>query len=357
MTVNPPQHIQPRCVPNGYDVGRLAGVSQSAVSRALRPGGGVSEKTRQKVVEAAKQLGYFPNHLARAMITRQTSVIAIVISGATTIYYPEVLGKLCDAIAARNCRAMVFIVDADGIGATSIDAIVSQRVDAAITLVSLSSIQIDLLNRFGIRLICYNRDSPNHVMNAVTCDHRRSGRDVAIHLMELGHKACAIIAGPNQSSVSSERIDGVKAARFSNAARYTDAYSLLISCTETGDYSYESGLAATRAFEKLPQLPQAIVACNDAMAAAAIDVVRLEWGLVIGRDVSVVGFDGAAYGGWNSYQLTTVLQPVERLCAAAVDMSVNINAQKHGERRIFNTSLRIGATTGSPALCQDVFNH
>lgn len=326
--------------PNGADVAQLAGVSQSAVSRALRPGGSASAQVRAKVAAAAEKLGYRPNHLARAMTTRQTSVIAVVMSGATTVYYPEVLRELCHAIAAQGCRAMVFMADGPGDQAAAVDAMASYRIDAAITLVSLAAEHLKLLQRHEIHVVFYNREGLNNGRNAVTCDHRASGRDAALHLLELGHRRCAIVAGPDGSWVSSERIAGIVSARSSDGA------GLSILASVRGDYSYDSGRDAVHAVMTGVDAITALIACNDAMAAAAVDVLRQHYGRSVPDDVSVVGFDGTEFGNWDAYRLTTVRQPLARLCAAAVEMLTAENAFDEGERRVFNAVLIPGATTG-----------
>ena len=326
--------------PTGADVADLAGVSQSAVSRALRPGGSASLKVRAKVAAAAATLGYRPNHLARAMTTRQTSVIAVIMAGTTTVYYPEVLRELCHAITTQGCRAMVFMIDTPQDVATAIDAMASYRIDAAITLVSLAPEHIDLLRSNAIRLVFYNREGLDGGPNVVTCDHRAAGRDAALHLMALGHRSCAIIEGPANSWVSTERVIGIRSARDPHSAR------LDILSRQVGDYSYDSGLAAARLLEPVAERITAIIACNDAMAAAAIDVAHRAWSYQIPERLSVIGFDGTAFGSWEAYRLTTLLQPVARLCQAAVDMLTTSGDFSDGERRAIDATLRQGSSTG-----------
>ncbi|MCZ6854509.1 MAG: LacI family DNA-binding transcriptional regulator, partial [Gammaproteobacteria bacterium] len=77
-----------------YDVARIAGVSQSAVSRCFKPGASASKKMRARVKKVAKELGYQPNAIARSLITRRSNMVAVVISQQTNLYYPEVLVEL-----------------------------------------------------------------------------------------------------------------------------------------------------------------------------------------------------------------------------------------------------------------------
>ncbi|MGB0495799.1 MAG: LacI family DNA-binding transcriptional regulator, partial [Kangiellaceae bacterium] len=77
-----------------YDVAKAAGVSQSAVSRVFRPGLSVSKKTREKVIATANKMGYRPNAIARMLITKQSGMVAVIISSLANVTYPEVLSQL-----------------------------------------------------------------------------------------------------------------------------------------------------------------------------------------------------------------------------------------------------------------------
>lgn len=235
---------------------------------------------------------------------------------------------------------MVFMVDDRQSEATAIDAMASYRIDAAIALVSLSDDHLALLRHNAIRLVYYNREGPENGPDVVTCDHRAAGRDAALHLLALGHRRIAVIEGPASSWVSAERVSGIRAARDS------DGNALEIVQAVAGDYTYESGLETMRQLGPVAGRISAIIACSDAMAAAAVDVVTQDWKLAVPRNVSVVGFDGTAFAQWRAYQLTTLLQPVARLCRAAVEMLTASDQFGGGERRTIDAALRQGLSTG-----------
>ncbi len=94
-----------------YDVARVAGVSQSAVSRAFRPGLSVSDKTKAKVMKAAKKLGYKPNAIARMLITQRSGMVAVIISSISNLVYPELLSRVTDQLSARGVRVLLFTLD------------------------------------------------------------------------------------------------------------------------------------------------------------------------------------------------------------------------------------------------------
>ncbi|MEO9496143.1 MAG: LacI family DNA-binding transcriptional regulator, partial [Vibrio splendidus] len=99
-----------------YDVAREAGVSQSAVSRVFRPGLSVSAKTRKKVMDAANKMGYRPNAIARMLITKQSGMIAVIVSSRANENHPQVLSQVSKQLAERNKRVLLFILDeAEGV--------------------------------------------------------------------------------------------------------------------------------------------------------------------------------------------------------------------------------------------------
>ena len=103
-----------------YDVAREAGVSQSAVSRVFRPGLSVSAKTREKVTAVANKMGYRPNAIARMLITKQSGMVAVIVSSRANENYPEVLSQVSKQLAARNKRVLLFTLDdAEGVDAST----------------------------------------------------------------------------------------------------------------------------------------------------------------------------------------------------------------------------------------------
>ena len=94
-----------------YDVARLAGVSQSAVSRCFRPGASISDGMRKRVLSAARKLGYAPDAIARSLTTRRSNLIGVIISSLTNLFYPEVLSELNARCLERNVHLMLFTIN------------------------------------------------------------------------------------------------------------------------------------------------------------------------------------------------------------------------------------------------------
>lgn len=312
-----------------YDVAKLAGVSQSAVSRAFRKGASVAPNTRDRIMKAAKQLGYQPNAFARGLITKKTHLIAVIISNLTNLNYPEVLAELTQRLSHEGNRVLLFSLAAE----SDVDEVLEQvwpyRVDGAIVAARLDDEQIHQFNDRGIPIILYNRVGDTAPAASVCCDSASGERELVRLLLSSGHRSFGIIAGPPDSYVGEERLD---------AARKTLLQAGIEPHFVRGRFDYESGVQGFRVLmEQSGNMPDAVVCTNDAMAIGAIDCARNFYNLSIPDDISIVGFDGVGPASWAGYQLTTIRQPVRRMTQAAVAMLMEriANPGMVPEQRLF----------------------
>ena len=296
-----------------YDVARRAGVSQSAVSRCFKPGASVSKKMRTRVMKAAEDLSYQPNLIARSLITRRSNMVAVVISQQTNLYYPEVLVQLSQRFSERGVRVLLFTLEHESDIDVLLNQIFQYQVDGVVEAARLSGEQIDLIERRGIPLVFYNRSLKDRRVNAVCCDQTEGERWLVNRLVEAGHESFGLISGPEDSAVSMERTQG--------ALERLKELNIESVTVVPGDYSYESGASGLLELKrKLGELPDAVVCANDVMAIGCMDAARFRLGVKVPAELSVVGFDGVGPAQWQSYDLTTVRQPVRRMTEAAVSM-------------------------------------
>jgi len=155
-----------------YDVARVAGVSQSAVSRAFRPGLSISAKTKKKVMNAAKKLGYKPNAIARMLITQRSGMVAVIISAISNLIYPELLSRVTEQLSSRGMKVLLFTLDS----ADHLDELLEQiwtfQVDGVIALTAhFDHRNIALFEDHHIPVVLYNRQVPEHPVNTVCVDH------------------------------------------------------------------------------------------------------------------------------------------------------------------------------------------
>jgi len=322
-----------------YDVARLAGVSQSAVSRCFKAGASVSEKTRAKVMQAANELGYQPNAIARGLITRRSNIVAVITTEATTLSYPEVLSKLNSEFESHGVHILLFTLHSE----SDVDHVLNQvwqyQVDGIIAAAQFSSTQIEACINRDIPLIFFNRVYPDISVSSVCCDHAEGERLLIGGLVDQGRRNFVVMAGPKDSAVSTARTQGAVA----HLERVNASYQTL-----QGDYSYQTAydLIASNISENKTDRPDAIVCANDVMAMGCIDALRNTHGLSVPSDVAVVGFDGVGPGRWQSYNLTTIAQPLDRMVEAAVTMLLERvdDPSLPAEKRLFAGHLVIGSS-------------
>lgn len=298
--------------PTSYDVAKLAGVSQSAVSRCFRPGSSIAPKTRARVLAAAQALGYHPNAMASGLITKRSNLVAVLISNLTNLYYPEVLAEITRRLSDRGIRVLLFTLQTESDADATLDQVWRYRVDGAIVAARLSAPQLRDFAKHGVPIVLYNRVGEGEAVASVCCDSIGGERQLIDRLVAAGHRHFGIIAGPDDSYVSQERVRGAQ-QRLQELGHEPTIVA--------GAFDYASGEAGLRdLLEKTGRKLDALICANDLMAIGAIDGARNGLGLRVPEELSIVGFDGVAPAMWSSYQLSTVRQPVRRMAEAAVSM-------------------------------------
>jgi DNA-binding LacI/PurR family transcriptional regulator len=295
------------------DVARLAGVSQSAVSRVFTPGASASASTVAKVHRAADQLGYRPNPLARAMITGKSRIIGLVVAYLDNQFYPIALERLSKALQARGYHVLVFMAANahDEVGTVARE-LIDYQVDGLITAsVAVSNDLTDRCAAAGIPVVMFNRGQDGSGHSSITSTNLVGGARVADFLLAGGHRRIAHIAGWEGSSTGRDRQRGFIAALAAQGAAPVAVID--------GMYDRDRAAEVTRQLMSGPQPPDAIFVGNDHMAFAVMDTLRGELGLRVPHDVSVVGYDDVPLASWAAYDLTTVRQPVNRMVEATVD--------------------------------------
>lgn len=302
-------------------VAKLAGVSQSAVSRVFS-GASASPATAKKVKKAAKQLGYRPNVLARAMITGKSRIIGLLVAYLDNQFYPEALERLSNALQAEGYHILIFTVpnSTDGIEGVVQD-LLDYQVDGIIAAsVSMSSSLTELCVKAGIPVVLFNRGQPGRGLSSVTSANIKGGRMATQALIDTGHKRIAHIAGWAGSLTGRDRQQGFELA-MSNAG--LAPFAII-----DGMFKRDIAAATARQLMTGDTRPDAIFVGNDHMAFAVMDEIR-QMGFSIPDDISIIGYDDVPLASWKAYDLTTVRQPVNRMVEATIETLLSsINEQE-----------------------------
>jgi DNA-binding LacI/PurR family transcriptional regulator len=291
--------------PSAHDVARLAGVSQAAVSRAFTPGASIATATRDKVFEAARTLGYRPNLIARSLIKGKSGIVGVVIGNSRYPFFQAVLAAMSERLSRHAKHILIYTAEGSAPADPQVEELLKFRVEAVLLMsATLSAKLTGQCQREGVPLIGFTH--PPKVapwLSAVTGDDLGGGARIAEHLLQQGYRSLAVIAGRPDASASY--------AREAGFTRYLAEQGLTPPVREFGHFRREGAIEATRTLLSRTSRPDAIFCENDDMALAAIEVARFEFGLVIGRELGVVGFDDVEQASWPSFDLTTYSLPVE----------------------------------------------
>lgn len=311
------------------DVARLAGVSQSAVSRVFTPGASVSSKMAEKVQAAALELGYRPNILARSLITGRSKIIGLVVAYFENQFYPEAVEKLSKSLQAEGYHVLIFMAT---LTADNVDQLLEELLDYQVDGIVMASVSMssELTTRChneGVPVVLFNRSQDDERLSAVTSDNLAGGQRVAEFLVAGGHKRISYVAGWEGASTQRDReygfLKGLEEAGVSLFSR------------EVGNFHFDLTQEAARRMFSKPDLPDAVFVANDHMALAVMETIRSEFDLRVPEDVSIVGYDDVGLASWPSFLLTTVRQPSNRMVDATVTTLIgHINAGEISPRRV-----------------------
>ncbi|GGB09456.1 LacI family transcriptional regulator [Allosediminivita pacifica] len=295
------------------DVAALAGVSQSAVSRAFSPGAVIAEATREKIFEAANKLNYVPNSFARGLSTRRSNIVALVLGNRDNPFYMMALHEFSRKLGAIGRQALVFAVEREENSDRALMEVLQYQVDGVVlTSAHMSTRMTAMCHDRGIPVVSFNRILPSLETPSVSCDNRNGGKILGEAFLAAGARSFAVLAGDANGSTSNDRVrgftDAVLAAGLpGDSIRLFEAHS-----------TYEGGAAATREMIEGGFRPDAIFGIADVIAMGAIDELTYRYQLRVPEDVMVAGFDNIPESGRLPYRLTTIEQPV----AAMVERTI-----------------------------------
>lgn len=315
-------------------VARKAGVSQSAVSRVFSPGASASAEMTAKVQQAANELGYRPNILARSLITGKSKIIGVVVAYLENQFYPQALEKLSLALQQQGFHVLVFMATMTD---DNVDQLLDELLDYQVEgiIMASASMSSDLARRCrksGVPVVLFNRRQDDETLSAVTSNNILGGRKVAQFLIAGNHQRIAHIAGWEGASTQRDRELGF--------ITELQQQGVPLFNREVGNYHFESAQQAARAMfspenTKGRPTPDAVFVGNDHMALAVMECIRDEFGLRVPEDVSIVGYDDVDLASWPSFSLTTIRQPLNRMVSETVNTLVNnINDSASASSRI-----------------------
>ena len=293
--------------PTINDIARLAGVSKKTVSRVINRSPLLNPETREKVEKVIRDTAYVPNPQARALALGRNFLIALIHDNPNSQMILNMQQGILEAL--RNTDFELVVRPVDRGSATMLDDVrsflVRQRMFGVVLLPPIS--ENDQLARLCDEVGCrYVRmgsavlDDPEHM---VASNDRDAVIEAMRYLIAQGHRRIGLVAGPNGFRSARERREGFEFALAEAGI------SLPRSLIADGQYTFESGIAATQGLLDVSPPPTAIFSCNDEMAAGVLFAARVR-GLSVPEDLSIIGFDDTPIAARVWPPLTTVRWPI-----------------------------------------------
>ena len=326
------------------DVAQRAQVSTTTVSHVVNRTRRVDPATAARVEAAIEELGYRPNALARSMRRGQTHTVGIVVPDIANPFFGHLARALEDAMFEAGYSAIICNSDGDRRKeAQYIDALLSRQVDGLLLIAASQSTEgMHALLRTGRPVVIVDRELDDLDVSQVMVENRRGGYLAGRHLLELGHRDIGVVAGPGGLGTSARRLDGFRQALDEEGVELDPER------VHRGDFRAASGRAATETWLHSTSPPSAVFAENDLMAIGVLAAAHAA-GLDVPSDLSVVGFDGIAFGADVTPPLTTIAQSISDVGATAVELLLERLQDAAPPRRVeLPVALLVRGSSGAP---------
>lgn len=291
-----------------YDVSVLAGVSLATVSRVMNKNTNVSEKTKQKVLDAMAQLDYRPNAIAQSLASNCSNSVGVLVSQLDGPFYGPMMTEI--EAALRDAGKHVIIAAGKSNESLEKDAVqflLDRGCDALIIDVEAVSDDylIDLCQQ-STPIVLINRYVAAIRERCIYLDNELGGYLATQHMLSLGHKHIAYISGPLFKLDARQRLMGHKKALTESAIPYESELFY------EGTFKESSGCDGMRHLLSLQRPFTAVICANDQMASGAISTC-LEQGLKVPDDLSFMGYDNIPFPQYISPKLTSVSNPIHEM--------------------------------------------
>lgn len=325
------------------DVARSAGVSTATVSRVLNGADNVGPDTRRRVEEAVARLGYRGNRLASNLRRRKAHTLGVLVSDIENPHFTEMVRAVEDAAYRRGYRVILCNTDESHDKQSAyLTLLAAERVSGAIIVPSHSDDpEVAHLLDLGIPVVAFDRAVADPRADLVAADSVAATARATRHLIEAGHRAIALVGGPEELPTGHDRAAGYREAMVEAG---------LEPLVTDGHFRIEGSYRVTRDLLAAGGLT-ALIFGNNLMTVGGLRAIR-DHGLRIPYGLAVVAIDDPFWAELVDPPLTTLAQPVRAMADSAVELLFERLAGERDEsrRRIFDFELRV---RGSSVAVED----
>lgn len=308
-----------------YEVSTLAGVSLATVSRVINKNARVSDKTRQKVLDAMNELDYRPNSIAQSLASNRTNSVGILVSELHGAFFGQMMAGIESELRAAGKHVIITTghseedKEKDGI-----EFLISRNCDAIILHVEAVSDQYLIeLAKGNTPVYLMSRYVDEISEQCISLNNELGGYLATQAVIKQGHSDIAYIAGPQFKADSKDRLAGHKRALAENKIPFNEALYF------EGDFTETGGSDGLKHFISNKQAFTALVCANDEMASGSLTYAR-EQGFSLPDNLSIIGFDNIIFAKHTYPKLTTIDNPVNLMGHMAAKLVLkNIYQQKN----------------------------
>lgn len=311
------------------DLAAALGVSKMTVSRAINNHPAIHRNTRERVLAMARQMNYRPNQYARALATKRSYLIGLIVPDLMHSYYAEIAKAIEGVVRPTGYEILICNTDEDAAHELAEVEALRHRTDGLIIASAVTPSKITAYRKMlreGAKLCLIDRRFENLRCPMVTTDDLQVGVMATGHLIKLGHRRIGHLRGPDVL-VAQDRLAGYQQALAAHGLRFEEA--LIRDC----GFFESSGYEAMRAWIQQGKLPAALFAANDPAAIGALHAL-LEVGIRVPQDIALVGAGNIHYADLLSVPLTTVTWNKTQMGQQAAQLLLNLFAEdKNGDRK------------------------
>ncbi|PKV96481.1 LacI family transcriptional regulator [Amycolatopsis echigonensis] len=291
------------------DVAARAGVSTATVSRTLNGKSTVDPELAARVLEAAEELGYHPNGLARNLRRQETAVLALIISDVENPFFTSIARGVEDLAQVSGYSVVLCNSDEnEDKERRYLDVALQERVAGVLLSPTGPATNVTRLRRLGTPVVAVDRPLPGTDCDQVLVDTRRAARQATRHLVANGYRRVACLSGPSGVRTADDRLSG-----------YLDAVGEENAIYRRAEYRAEGARRAAGDLLDQPAPPDALLVANSTMAIGVLEALAARK-LRAGRDIGIVSFDDAPWTTLIDPPLTVVAQPAYEIGRVAAQL-------------------------------------
>lgn len=297
------------------DVAKQAGVSVSTAARVLSGNGYASDETRRVVLEAARELGYVPNQIARSLRTRRSMMIGLLIGDVENAFYSTIASNVEAVAKAAGYHVLLCNSNDDpDFEREYLNLLDGMRLDGIIvTPTSRNRSQLTRLLKKDVAIIQVDRKVAGLAADAILVDNEAGAHAAVAHLIAAGHEHIGILPGDLDVPTARHRLTGYE--RALEEAGIPRREQLV----KAGSFHREHAIEDATDLIRATPAPTAIFAANNILAEATL-MALADLGMTVPRDLSLVAFDDVQWMAMVDPPLTTVRQPAADMARSAAEL-------------------------------------